>query len=98
MHPCENVLRGTKFSSRFQILDSNGKSRISKRGTTHEFGVKTYDLARFFAEICIKMKEVGLGGPHIHNPLPLFRSANGFVKLNQKYEMETVMRHSLIEA
>ena len=61
MHPCENVLSGTKFSSRFQILDSSGKSRISKRGTTPKFGVKTYDLARFFAEICIKMKEVGPG-------------------------------------
>ena len=62
MHPCENVLRGTKFSSRFQILDSSCKSRISKRGTTPKFGVKTYDLARFLAEICIKVKEVGPGG------------------------------------
>ena len=42
---------------------SSGESRISKTGTpTPKFGAKTYYLRRFFAEDCMKMKEIGPKG------------------------------------
>ena len=37
-------------------------------GATREFGAKTYYLAKFFSENCMKMKEIGLGGGGIVRP------------------------------
>ena len=42
---------------------------------TSKFGAKTYYLTRFFAENCMKMKEIGLGGG-FSSLAPLLGSAN----------------------
>ena len=47
----------------------SGGSRISKGAPAAEFGAKIYYLARYFAEDCMKIEEIGLRGRRV--PVPL---------------------------